>query len=293
MTNFLPTFSGSMQTIHPSLQAAAEQLTHKQFIGLTEQARYDILQGRYDKLTRLLTRHDIEPTPEVVSQLCTGRQLFFGEGLPYNLWQALLNMPQTYGNEVVDGLFALRGEWKDWQIAQELVILCGPYFRGDFSRLMDRLNEMNPRRGDEAGLLSFNYGPSSLELTQALALDEGLAFLTSAFHGFRLALTRDFSIRRLAHAVGHNPLASMTVPEMRDIFCRGFHCTDESVRLSFFRLVPALCADPSVEEGVKVACFLAVRNAVQDDPSPAIRQAAAEILPRLDTPAALREPPID
>jgi hypothetical protein len=260
-----------MQVVHPSLAAAASRLTGEQFSDLSASVAAGVTHAGYAKLTMILAGHGIEPLPEVVSQICIGRRFFLGKYLPDNLMNALTRLPQTYGNEMIDAA----------ESAQDLVNLCGPYFRGNFSLLLSRLNEMNTRPGDEAGLLSFNLGPSSDELAQALDLEQGLEFLTSAFHCFPLVPTRDFGIRRLAHAVGNNPLTSMAVWEMRDIFFRGFTCGNESIRRSFLLLAPALCADPSVEEGVKIGCLVAARNAMRDDPSPAIRQAAAGVLQQL------------
>lgn len=298
MTNFLPTLSVTSQAIHPSLQAAALRMTGYEFNAFSAEVAHSVMAGNYAQLTLVLNGSGIEPLPEVVSQICVGRRAFLGKELPHNFVDVFARLPHTYGNEMIkycflertwvgdDGTYILPSDRP--AIAQDLVNLCGPYFHGNFSLLLDRLNELNTGPGDEAGPLSLNADTSSEELRRSLNLEPDWELLLSAIHCFPLVVTRDFSIRKLAHAVGRNIIPSMTGPEMRNIFCRGFHCADESIRLSFFRLTPALCADPSVEEGVKVACVIAVRNAVHDDPSPAIRQAAAAILSQLETPAMLR-----
>lgn len=99
----------SLQTIQPSLQAAATNMAGIEFCALTEQVRDRFIAGEYGTLALLLAGRGIKPSGEVVQQVLCGRSLFFDEELPRNLFQAF-PMPHPGGiyqdNEVLSQFFA-------------------------------------------------------------------------------------------------------------------------------------------------------------------------------------------
>ncbi len=278
MTNLLPTFSVSWQGVHPSLTEAASRLAASEFNLIAATARQDVLGAQYGKLTHLLAGHGIEPVPEVVSQLCTGRLFFFGEELPHNLWQALTRMPQIYGNEVVDWLLASAPSVES--VKDDLTAIGGsPYFRGDFSRILRLLQRTDSRDYRHGRLILEQQDEALRRLKDGLHLSELDAVLIGVASRWRVNPSLNFYVRNFAWIVGGNNELSSKIPQgLRQAFLKGFTYGDEIVRRAFVVMSPTLCADPHLDPNLKTACLSALRAVATSDPSPAIREEAARAL---------------
>jgi len=277
MTNFLPTLSVTFQAIQPSLHAAALRMTGEEFKGLANETHQLLSQDRYGELTSLLEGRQIKPTSETLNQLVSARLLFLGELPPDNLGRALQSMPQNFGDEAIDRLLALEEGKEETKFSrQELVNVAGsPYFRGDFSRVLKILGRRFSWL-DEVEKQRFGQGDPTEQFFQRaidLSTDVLSAVSLATYHRYHVHPPLGFYVRKFVQY----PDVSIK-PLMRNSFFRGFHCDNETVRLAYVTMSPAICSDPKVKEGLKVAIRFGLSRIAITDPSQEIRHAARRSL---------------